>query len=252
MLEGQSDVLAVLVSSTTTETLTSYVTLTETGQTTKYETFTQLSSVKTMTETTYTTYWPVTVMGRITTTARSPITVVAGTTFSSCISQCVPRSTTTICGTVCDPRSTARMTVTRYVTQTGYVGVYSRITVVSTVTGQYATDMPTTMFSTSASTSTYATGQVVSLTATQTFTSVSEKAEPSASDALSQNWSAILVLGAIALAILAFSLGRRSRSRRVSEAVQGPKLGVVYCMSCGAQNLVGSEFCGKCGTKLQV
>jgi hypothetical protein len=104
------------------------------------------------------------------------------------------------------------------------------------------------MLSTYASTSTYATGQVVSVTATQTFTSVSEQ---SFSEMLSQNWLVLLLMSAVALIVLAFSLGRRHRSRLASQAVQGPKPGIVYCVSCGAQNPAPSEFCGKCGTKLQ-
>jgi hypothetical protein len=230
VLQGQPDVLAVLVSSTTTQTATSYITLTGTGQTTQYVTFKELSSVQTVTATTYTTKGVVTVPVQVLTTVLYPVVKTA--IFPS-------------------------LTIfTSYTTKTGYVMGYSKLTVFGAVTSQFVTNVPTTFFSTSASTSTSATSQVVSITATQTLTSVSEQTGSSISDMLSQNLWVLLVLGAVVLAVLAFSLGRRTRSHPLtasaSHSVRAPRTGTVYCRSCGAKNPVASEFCGKCGTKLTV
>ena len=244
MLQGQADVLAVLVSSTTTQTVTSYITMTETGQTTKYVTFKELSSVQTVTGATYTTKGVTAVLVQILTTALSPVVM---TTVSSVVTCPQPGSCI----------GAARViTVTYYVPKTGYVMGYSQSTVYGTVTSQYVTYVPTTVFSTSASTPTYATGQIVSVTATQTLTSVSEQAGPSVTDMLSQNLWIILVLGIVVLAVLAFRLGRRggtgpSGVSPTAQTVQGPKAGTVYCQSCGIQNPAVNEFCGKCGTKLR-
>jgi hypothetical protein len=232
VLQGQPDVLAVLVSSTTTQTATSYITLTGTGQTTQYVTFKELSSVQTVTGTTFTTKGVITVPVQILTTALSRVVVT--------------------------PIYPALTTVTYYTPKTGYVMGYSRFTVYGTVTSLYVTNLPTTVFSTSASTSTYATGQVVAITATETLTSVSEQAGPSISDMLTQNLWIILVLGVVVLVVLAFRLGRRggtgpsgvSLPSPPAQTVQGPKSGTVYCRKCGAQNPAINEFCGKCGTKL--
>ena len=244
MFQGQPDVLAVLVSSTTTQTDTSYITLTGTGQTTQYESFKQLSSVQTVTETTYTTKGVTAVLSQVLTTAVFPVTVrtqTGGTSCSGSPPQCIGWAKV--------------ITVTYYVLQTGYVAGYVQSTVYGTVTSQYVTDVPTTLFSTSASTSTYATGQVITVTATQTLTSVSEQAGPSISDMLSQNLWIILVLGVVVLAVLAFRLGRKggtatSGTSPTAQTVQGPEPGMVYCRSCGTQNPAANAFCVKCGTKL--
>ncbi len=244
MLQGQPNVLAVLVSSTTTQTVTSYITLTGTGQTTQYRTFKQLSSVQTVTGTTYTTKGVTTVLVHVLTTALYPVVitthsavVTCNTNGQSCIGAAGP------------------VIVTHYVPTTGYVMGYAQSTVYGTVTSQYVTNVPTTVFSTSASTSTYATGQVVSVTATQTLTSASEQAGPSISDMLSQNLWIILVLVAAVLVVLAFRLGRKGGTPTSvvsppAQTVQGPKPGMVYCKSCGTQNPAANEFCGKCGAKL--
>ena len=250
MLQWQPNVLAVLISSTTTQTTTSSVTLTGAGQTTQYETLTQLSSVQTVTGTTYTTNGVTTVMGQILTTGFHPVTVVTYTQGTSCdtASQCVHFITTQCYTVTAGCVGWIRMITLTYNTpRTGYVAVYAKSTVYGTVTSQYVTSVPTTVVSTSASTSTFATSQVVAVTATQTLTSVSEQ---SFSEMLSQNWWVLLVVGAVVLAVLAFSLGRGSRSGPASQTVQGPKPGMVYCVSCGAQNPATGEFCGKCGTKL--
>jgi hypothetical protein len=244
MLQGQPDVLAVLVSSTTTQTVTSYITLTETGETTQYGTITQLTNVQTVTGSTFTTTGVTTVLVQTLTTAVYPVTVktqTAGSTCSGDPPQCIGWAKVIF--------------VTYYVPTTGYVMGYAQSTVYGTVTSQYVTNVPTTLFSTSASTSTYATGQVVAVTATQTLTSVSEQAGPSISDMLSQNLWIIIVLGVVVLVVLAFRLGRRggtgpSRVSPLAQTVQGPKSGTVYCRSCGTQNPAANEFCGKCGTKL--
>lgn len=197
MLQAQPDVLAVYVSSTTTQTVTSYITLTGTGQTTRYGTFKQLSSVQTVTGTTYTTKGVTKVLVQVLTTAIYPVVI---TTHSAVVT----------CNTSGQCMGVARVvTVTYYVPTTGYVMGYAQSTVYGTVTSQYVTNVPTTLFSTSASTSTYATGQVVAVTTTQTLTSVSEQAGPSISHMLSQNLWIILVLGVVVLVVLAFRLGRR-------------------------------------------
>jgi hypothetical protein len=201
--------------------------LTGTGQTTHYVTFKEVSSVQTVTATTYTTKGVTAVPVPILTTVIYPVVI-----------------------TVIFP---SLATLTHYASKTGYVIGYTHLTVYGTVTSQYVTNLPTTVFSTSASTATYATSRVVSITATQTLTSISEQAGRSISDVFSQNWWVLLVLGAAVLAVLAFSLGRRGRAASKSsppQAVQGPKSGVVNCRSCGAQNPAANEFCGKCGTKL--
>jgi hypothetical protein len=229
LLQGQPDVLAALVSSTTTQTVTSYITLTGTEQTTKYVTFKEVSSVQTVTATTYTTKGVITVPVQILTTVKILTTITA--IFPSL------------------------RTLTGYTSKTQYVMGYAKSTVYGTVTSQYATNVPTTVFSTSASTATHVTSQVASITATQTLTSSYEQAGPSISDMLSQNWWTLLVLGAVVLAVMAFRLGHRggtgpSRVSPTAQAVQGPRSGTVYCRNCGAQNPAANEFCGKCGTKL--
>jgi hypothetical protein len=150
------------------------------------------------------------------------------------------------------------ITVTNLVPQTGWVMVHTRSRLVNTVTNQYVTNVPTTLLSTSASTSTYSTGQVAAITATQTLTSVSEQAGPPISDMLSQNLWIILVLFAVILGVLGFRLGRRdstspsgvSLPSPPAPPVQGAQSGIVYCRKCGTQNPAINEFCGKCGTKL--
>lgn len=244
MLQGQPDVLAALVSSTTTQTATSYITLTGTGQTTQYGTITQLSSVQTVTGTTYTTTGVTRVLGQVLTTAVFPVTVrtqTGGTSCSGSPPQCIGWAKV--------------ITVTYYVPQAGYVMGYSTSTVYITATSQYVTSVPTTLLSTSASTSTYATGQVVAVTATQTLTSVSEQAGPSISDMLSQNLWIILALGVVVLVVLAFMLGRRGHTAASgvsppTQTVQTSKSGTVYCRSCGTQNPAANEFCGMCGARL--
>jgi hypothetical protein len=243
VVQGQADVLALLVSSTTTQTVTSYITLTETGQTTKYVTFKELSSVQTVTGTTYTTKGVTTVLVQILTTALSPVVM---TTVSAVVTCPQPGSCI----------GAARViTVTYYVPKTGYVMGHSQITVYGTVTSQYVTYVPTTVFSTSASTPTYATGQVVSVTATQTLTSVSEQAGPSATDILSQNLWIILVLVVVVLGLLAFRLRRRGSTGPsgvppTAQVVRRPEAGMMYCTNCGFQNPAANEFCGDCGKKL--
>ena len=240
MLQGRANVLAVLVSAT--QTVTSYITLTMTGETAQYQTFTQVSTVETVTGTTYITTGKVTGPVTVLTTARFPVTVITETGGSSCIGsppQCVGWAQV--------------ITATHYVRRTGYVMTYSTSSLHGKVTSQYATSVLTTWFSTSASTSTYATSQVVGVTATQTL--VSEQAGPSISDMLSQNLWVILVLVVVALAVLAFRLGgRRGTGPSVSppptQTVQGPTAGTVYCLNCGTPNPAANEFCGKCGTKL--
>jgi hypothetical protein len=211
MLQGQPDVLAVLVSSTTTQTITSYITLTGTEQTTKYVTFKEVSSVQTVTATTYSTKGVVTVPVQILTTVKILTTITA--IFPSL------------------------RTLTGYTSKTQYVMGYTHLTVYGTVTSQYVTSVPTTLFSTSASTASYATGQVVSITATQTLTSVSEQ---SFSEVLSQNLWIVLVVCAAFLVVLAFMLGRRRR-----------QAGTLNCMICGTQNPATNQFCVKCGSKLR-
>jgi hypothetical protein len=196
-LQVQPDVLAVLVSSTTTQTSTSNITLTGTGQTTHYVTFKEVSSVQTLTETTYTTKGDTKVPVQVLTTTMSPVVVTTHTAVVTVISG----------HTIGAARA---ITVTYYVPKTGYVLGYSQATVYGTVTSQYVTNVPTTIFSTSASTITYATGQVVSVTGTQTLTSVSEQAGPSISDMFTRNWWILLVVGAGVLVVLAFTLGRRA------------------------------------------
>jgi hypothetical protein len=254
MLQGQADVLAVLVSSTATQTVTSYVTVTGTGATTLYQTFTQATNVPTTTGTTYTTSGlvmvpvPVTAVGSYTVYS----TQVEVTRWSRM--SVITRSTTTYY--VLFPVSSTRMITNSYVVPTTVVVIVQSPTQVQgAVTSQYSTNMPTTVFSTAATTSTYQTGQVIGITNTQTFTSVTDVQPPAPSigDILSQNWYVLLGLAAV-LIVLAFTLGRRSRSGSrmtpASQAVQGPRPGIVYCMSCGAQNPAANEFCGKCGTKL--
>jgi hypothetical protein len=211
ILQGQPDVLAALVSSTTTQTVTGYTTLTGAGQSTEYETFKQVSSVQTVTATTYSTKGVITVQVPILTTVRilTKITVIYP----------------------------SLATLTGYTSKTGYVMGYAKSTVYGTMTSQYMTSVPTTVFSTSASTSTFATSQVLAVTATQTLTSVSEQ---SFSEVLSQNLWIILVIGAAVLVVLAFTLGRRRR-----------QAGTLNCMICGTQNPATNQFCVKCGSKLR-
>jgi hypothetical protein len=208
MLQGQPDVLAALVSSTTTQTVTGYTTLTGAGQLTEYETFKQVSSVQTVTTTTYSTKGVITVQIPILTTIRILTTITA--IFPSL------------------------RTLTGYTSKTGYVMGYAKSTVYGTVTSQYATNVPTTVFSTSASTSTFATSQIVAVTTTQTLTSVSEQ---SFSEVLSQDWWVILVLGAVAL-VLAFMLGRRRRQVGTLNCMicgaRNPATNE-FCVKCGSK-----------------
>jgi hypothetical protein len=281
MLQAQPDVSAVLVSSTSTQTVTSYITMTGSGATTLYQTFTQVTNVPTTTGTTYTTSGlvmvpvPVTAVGRYTaystqvevtrwsrmsliTRPVSTITYYTTTTNTGTITWILYASARTVYSTyqVLFPMSSTRTIINSYVMPTtGVVIVPSPTQVQGAVTSLYTTNMPTTVFSTAATTSTYQTGQVIGITNTQTFTSVTDVQPPAPSigDILSQNWYVLLGLAAVMI-VLAFSLGRRSRSgprmTPAPQAVQVPKPGVVYCMSCGAQNPATSEFCGKCGTKL--
>ena len=181
------------------------------------------------------------VLTQVLTTAAYPVVMTAATGGTSCnaANQCI---------------GWAKMiSVTYIVPKTGYVMGYAPSTVQGTVTSQYVTIVPTTLFSTSA----YATGQVVSVTETQTLTSVSEQAGLSISDMLSQNlWIVLLV--AVVLGVLGFRLMRRGGTGKSgvslpsapAQPAQGPKSGIVYCRSCGIQNPAINEFCGKCGTKL--
>jgi glucan phosphoethanolaminetransferase (alkaline phosphatase superfamily) len=223
--------MAVLVSSTTTQTTTAFLTLTQSAESTRYETATEVSSVQTMTTSTYITTKVVAVPVQIVTAVVSVYSFQPGGGW-----------------------------VTRTTTRIRTVVVYSPAYVLSSVRVSQSTNVPTTVFSTTASTSTYATEQIIGMTKTQTITSVTDVQPPasSISDMLTQNWWILLVLGA-ALAVLAFSLGRRSRSRLAPALkslksapypIQGSKPEIVYCMSCGAQNPATAEFCGKCGTKL--
>lgn len=247
ILENQTSAFAVLVSSTTTQTVTSYVTLTGTGETTQYQTFTQFSSVETTTKTTHTTTGVVMVPIQQLSTVIYPVATTLYAMGVGCA--CCPQ--------VCSTNTISSVSMI-YVTETGWVEAYSPSTKEGEVTKRYATSVPTTVYSTTTSTSTYATGQVVGITATQTFTSVSEQAGPSISDMLSQNLWIILVLFAVVLGVLGFRFGRRggtgpsgvSPPTAPAQSVQGPKPGIVYCRNCGTQNPATNEFCGKCGTKL--
>ena len=231
VLQGQTVAMAVLVSSTTTQTVTSYLTLTGTGETTQYETLTQVSSVPTVTGTTYTTTGVTKVPVQVLATAVYPVTSIQVTAWQTCgQSGCFGYKST--------------FTNVYYVSQTGYVLAYSASMVQGAVTSQYVTSLPTTLFSTSASTSTYATGQVVAITATQTLTSVSEQAGPSISDMLTQNLWIVLVLFAVVLGVLGFRLGRRGG--RGPSGISPPG---VFCSSCGARMAQEAQFCPKCGQK---
>jgi len=251
MLQAQTNALASSVSNTTTQTVTSYITLTGTGETTQYQTFTQVSSIQTMTGTTYTTKGVTTVAVQVLTTELVPVVVVTQTGGTTCtyITQNGPPQCI----------GWAKMiSVTHIMPTVGWVMVHTRSRIVVTVTNQYVTNVPTTLLSTSASTSTYSTGQVAAITATQTLTSVSEQAGPSISNMLSQNLWIILVLLAVILGVLGFRLGRRddtspsgvSLPSPPTPPVQGAQGGIVYCRKCGTQNPAINEFCGKCGTKL--
>jgi len=190
-------VLAALITSTTTQTVTSYITLTGTVQTTHYVTFKEVSSVQTVTETTYPTKGVTKVQVSTLTTVMHPIVVTSVSSVVTC-----PQLGLACIG------ATRTVTVTYYVPSTAYVMGYTLSTVYGTTTSQYATNVPTTLFSTSAATYIFATSQVVTLTDTQTLTSVSEQAF---SETLSQNLWFFLVLGAAVLVALAFMLGRRAR-----------------------------------------
>jgi hypothetical protein len=237
MLNGQVGVVAVPVSSTTTQTATTYLTVTGTGATVLYQTFTQVTSFPTMTGTTYTTTGVVGVPVQVLTTVASPVT---STIYGE--------------GVGCDPSghcvtSYTTQTILRYVTQTGYVIVMSPSQVQGSVTSQYSTNLPTTVFSTSASTSSYVTGQVAAITNTQTFTYVTESTPPapSMSEMLTQNLWAVLVLSAAVLAVPGFRLGRRGgRGGRGPSRVSAPD---VFCMSCGFRLTQDSQFCPKCGAR---
>jgi hypothetical protein len=237
MLNGQVGVVAVPVSSTTTQTATTYLTVTGTGATVLYQTFTQVTSFPTTTGTTYTTTGVVGVPIQVLTTIASPVT---STIYGE--------------GVGCDPNghcvtSYTTQTILRYVTQTGYVIVMSPSQVQGPVTSQYSTSLPTTVFSTSASTSSYVTGQVVAITNTQTFTYVTESTPPapSMSEMLTQNLWAVLVLLAAVLVVLGFRLGRRGRrGGRGPLRVSAPD---VFCMSCGFRLTQDSQFCPKCGAR---
>jgi hypothetical protein len=239
IVDSESPATAVLISSTTTQTATSYLTLTGTGATTFYQTLTQVSSVPTVTGTTYTT----------TGTAMVPVQILTTVTYAG-------TSTVTgggFCGGggggTCTGYYEITNTVVYHSTETGYMMAYSPSTVQGAVTIQQTTNIPTTMLSTSASTATYATGQVVSITATQTFSSVSEQTPSgptasSISDLLMQNLWAVLVLFAVVLGVLGFRLGRRGgRGPSMVSAPSG------FCSSCGARLTQDSQFCPKCGTK---
>jgi len=135
------------------------------------------------------------------------------------------------------------------VTQTGVAVVYSPSTVQSAVTSQYTTNVPTTVFSTSTSTSTMTTGQVVSITNTETISSVTDVQPPplSISDMVSQNLMLILViLVGLILGILGFTFGRRG-SRGVSGPSRVSASG--FCVSCGSAIPHDAQFCPKCGQK---
>ncbi len=132
--------------STTTWTSTMTATLTGTGSTTIYQMYTQVTSVPTMTGTTYTTTEVVGVPVELTMTAVSQVT-------------------TRIYGDL----------VTTYVTITRTAESYYPSLVQGAVTIQYTTNVPATMFSTIATTSTYTTAQAITVTNKQTSTSVREQ-----------------------------------------------------------------------------
>jgi hypothetical protein len=219
--------------------MTSYLTLTGTGATTIYQTLTQVSSVPTVTESTSTT----------TAISMVPVQVLATVTYAGV-------STVTQGEVGCgqapgQPQTCTTQTVTKVVTfnsiETGYMMAYSPSTVQGAVTIKQTTNVATTVFSTSASTTTYATPQMVSITTTQTLTSVAEQTPTptaSISDMLMQNLWAVLVLFAVALGVLGFSLGRRGgRGSSKVSAARG------FCSACGFRLTQDSEFCPKCGTK---
>jgi hypothetical protein len=220
--------------------MTSYLTLTGTGATTIYQTLTQVSSVPTVTESTYTTAG----------ISMVPVQVLATVTYAGV-------STVTQgeigCGQAPgQPQTCTTQTVTKVVTfnsiETGYMMAYSPSTVQGAVTIKQTTNVATTVFSTSASTTTYATPQVVSVTATQTLTSVSEQTPStptgSISDVLMQNLWVVLVVFAVVLGVLGFRLGRRG-GRGPSRVSAGD----VFCSSCGMRLTQDSQFCPKCGTR---
>lgn len=146
------------------------------------------------------------------------------------------------CPQVCTTNTISSVSMI-YVTETGWVEAYSPSTKEGGVTKQYATSVPTTAYSTTSSTSTYATGQVVAITATQTFTAVSEQPGPSTFDILSQNWWIVLVLFAVVLVFLGFRLGRRGGTRSAVSAQGG------FCSSCGGRLPQSVQFCPTCGQK---
>lgn len=239
MLGGQMTVVAIPVTSMTTQTTTTFLTLTGTGATTTYQTNTQVTSFPTTTWTTYTTTGVVAVPVQVLTTVVNPVPVlvtVAGGHY--CV---MGPGGTQVCTT-----TMAIQTSIQYVTQTGYIVAYSPSTVQGAVTSQYLTNVPTTQFSTVASTSTYATGQVVSMTNTQTFTSVTDvqPPAPTINDILSQNLLIILVLVAVVLGALGYGLGRRGGRGSPRVAITSG-----FCSSCGSRIPEGAEFCVKCGAK---
>jgi hypothetical protein len=178
-----------------------------------------------------------------------PVQVLATVTYAG-------TSTATLGGVACGQATGQPETCTTYPitptavvyysTETGWVMAYSPSTVQGAVTMQQTTNIPTTMFSTSASTATYATGQVVSITATQTLTSVSEQTSPapSISEMLMQNLWALLVLFAVVLGVLGFRLGRRGGRGPSRVSARD-----VFCSSCGMRLTQDSQFCPKCGTR---
>jgi hypothetical protein len=230
--------VAVPVSSTTTQTTTSLLTVTGTGATTLYQTFPQVTSVPTTTGTTYTTTGIVPVPVQVVTVVISPVT----STLYWGEEGCQPPP----CAGPCCTTVHSTMTNVYFVTKTGVVVVMSPSQVRSFVTSQYLTNVPTTVFSTSTSISTHATGQVISITNTQTFTSVSEvqPPAPSISEILSQNLLIILVLVAVGIGVLGFRLGRRGGRGPSKVSASGG-----FCSSCGFRLTLDSQFCPKCGTR---
>ena len=131
-LQGQTAVMAFLVTSTSTVTWTGYTTGSYRNLTIQYETSTQVTDIANVTFTTYTT---------------TRVTMVP-----------VPVLVTEVYPVV---MTTNKVPVTYYVTKTGYAMAYSPAKVTGTVTSHYLTTETLTWFTTSASTSTYTTSTTI-------------------------------------------------------------------------------------------
>lgn len=217
MLQSQAVVEAVLITSTTTQTVTGYTTMTFGNITIQYETFTQISGVMNVTFTTYTTTGVTMVPVQVLVTEVYPIIM-----------------------------TTQKVAVTNYVTKIGYEIGYSPSMVEGTVTNHYLTNETVTWFTTSASTSTYPISQTEARTATVTLTSIFDNGQPSISYVLPENlWIVLgMVSGLVALGVLGFRLGHRG-GRGPSRISQGG----VFCGFCGARIPQEAQFCLNCGRK---